>query len=97
MAQSFSRGLAILRRDLSPEPRNGAISSGMTTLDIAGLTPKERLDLIGELWDSLAPEDVRLTPAHEAELARRMATFETDAKAAVPWDDIEAELARRPP
>ena len=36
--------------DLSPEPRNRAISSHMTTLDIAGLTPKERLDLIGELW-----------------------------------------------
>ena len=84
MAQSFSRGLAILRRDLSP---------GMTTLDIAGLTPKERLALIGELWDSLAPEDVPLTPAHEAELARRMATFEADASAAVPWETIEAELA----
>jgi putative addiction module component (TIGR02574 family) len=67
----------------------------MTTLDIAGLTPKERLDLIGELWDSLAPEDVRLTPAHEAELARRMATFEADAGAAVPWETVEAELARK--
>ena len=81
--------------DLSPEPRNRAISSHMTTLDIAGLTPKERLDLIGELWDSLAPEDVRLTPAHEAELSRRMATFEADASAAVPWETIEAELARK--
>ena len=67
----------------------------MTTLDIAGLSPKERLDLIGELWDSLAPGDVRLTPAHEAELARRMATFEADASAAVPWETIEAELARK--
>jgi hypothetical protein len=27
------------------------------TLDIAGLSTKERLDLIGQLWDSLAPED----------------------------------------
>ena len=48
------------------------------TLDIARLTTKERLDLIGELWDSLAPEDVRLTPAQEVELARRMTTFDTD-------------------
>lgn len=68
----------------------------MTTLDIAHLTPKERLDLIGELWDSLTPEDVRLTPAQEAELALRMASFEADASAAVPWETIEAEFARKP-
>ena len=65
----------------------------MTTLDIARLTPKERLDLIGELWDSLVPEDVRLTSAQEAELASRMATFEADASAAVPWETIEAGSA----
>jgi putative addiction module component (TIGR02574 family) len=46
------------------------------TLDIARLTPQERLDLIGELWDSLAAEDVPLTPAQEAELARRAAAFD---------------------
>jgi putative addiction module component (TIGR02574 family) len=66
----------------------------MTTVDIARLTPKERLDLIGELWDSLAPEDVSLTPAQEAELARRMATFEADAEAAAPWDRVEADFER---
>jgi putative addiction module component (TIGR02574 family) len=68
----------------------------MTTLDIARLTPKERLDLIAELWNSLSPEDVRLSPAQEQELARRMATFDADAGTAPPWEDIEAELNRRP-
>jgi len=62
------------------------------TIDIAKLTKKERLDLIGELWDSLAPEDVSLTPAQEAELARRMATFEADLKEAMPWDEVEVEV-----
>ena len=65
------------------------------TLDIAKLTTKERLDLIGELWDSLEPEDVRLTPAQDAELARRMTTFDADSKTAVAWEDIGAELGRR--
>ena len=68
----------------------------MTRLDIAGLTPKERLDLIGELWDSLAPEDFRLTPAHEAELSRRMATFEANASAAVPWETSRPSLLGSP-
>ena len=67
----------------------------MATLDIAQLTPKERLDLIGELWDSLSAKDVRLTPAQDAELARRMASFEADRKDAAPWSEVDAELARR--
>ena len=67
----------------------------MTTIDIAQLTPRERLDLIGELWDSLAPGDVRLTPAQDAELARRMATFEADSETAVSWQRIESDLDGR--
>jgi len=63
--------------------------------DIARLTPEERLELIGRLWDSLESEDVRLTPSQDAELGRRMATFDADAKTAVPWEEIEADLIRR--
>ena len=67
----------------------------MSDLDIARLTPQERLDLIGRLWDSLAPEDVSLTPAQQAELARRMQSFDEDAKAAVSFDIIENGLRSR--
>ena len=69
----------------------------MTTLEITRLSPQERLDLIGALWDSLAPEDVRLTPAQDAELARRMATFDADKQSAVEWETLEAEFERRAP
>jgi putative addiction module component (TIGR02574 family) len=47
-----------------------------TILDIAALSPQERLDLIVDLWDSLSAEGVTLTPEQEAELARRAATLE---------------------
>jgi putative addiction module component (TIGR02574 family) len=67
----------------------------MTTLDISRLTPKERLDLIGELWDSLSAEDVQLTPAQEAELDRRLAGFDEDTRSAIPWEEIDTELGRR--
>jgi len=67
----------------------------MATLDISRLTPKERLDLIGELWDSLSAADIRLTPAQEAELDRRLATFDADRREAIPWEEIDAELDRR--
>ena len=65
------------------------------TLDIERLTIKQRLDLIAELWDSFAPEDANLTPAQDAEPARRMTTFDADAKAAIPWKEIDTELSRR--
>ena len=67
----------------------------MTNLDIARLTPQERLDLIGALWDSLSSDDVALTPAQETELARRMATFDADVLKATPWENIEAEWESR--
>jgi putative addiction module component (TIGR02574 family) len=66
----------------------------MTAIDIARLSPQERLDLIGALWDSLTLEDVSLGAAQEAELARRMATFEADKQSAVAWETLDAELER---
>ena len=67
----------------------------MAVVDIAKMTPREKLELIGELWDSLNPADIVLTPAQEAELARRIETFDTDAKEAKPWDEIKAERHKR--
>jgi putative addiction module component (TIGR02574 family) len=59
------------------------------------LAPKERLDLIGQLWDSLSPSDVQLTQAQEAELDRRLASFDEDARSAIAWEKIDADLGRR--
>ena len=64
----------------------------MATFDIGRLTPQERLDLIGELWDGLSGEDVRLAPVQDAELTRRMASFDAAAKSAT---QVDAELDRR--
>lgn len=70
----------------------------MAPVDIAKMTPRERLDLIGELWDSLTDTDVTLTPAQEAELARRMQIFERehgDLAWAKPYvDEADAEIER---
>jgi putative addiction module component (TIGR02574 family) len=70
-------------------------SEQMATLDISRLSPKERLDLIGELWDSLTAEEVQLTPAQARELDRRIATFAHDAKTAIPWETIDAEFIKQ--
>jgi len=64
-------------------------------IDIDKLTPAERLELIGELWDSLESEDVPLSPAQQAELERRLETLEEDKKHAVSWETLKAELDAR--
>ena len=67
----------------------------MPTLDISRLSPKERLTLIGELWDSLTPEEVQLTVAQEREIERRIATFDDDDKTTAPWESIDGQLFRQ--
>ncbi|AHG92880.1 addiction module component, TIGR02574 family (plasmid) [Gemmatirosa kalamazoonensis] len=62
--------------------------------DIAQLTVAERLELIEELWASLAarPDLLPLTPAQLALVAERRAEQERDPGSAVPWDVVRAEL-----
>jgi len=69
----------------------------LTRSEITRLSPEERLTLIGQLWDSLHDSEVPLPPAQQAELARRMASFEQDRSQAVSWEQFRAELARRCP
>jgi putative addiction module component (TIGR02574 family) len=73
---------------------------GMRTLtaeEIARLSPKERIALIGRLWDSLQEDDVPLPAAQRAELARRLSTLDQDREKAVTWEELRSELAKRCP
>ena len=67
----------------------------MARFDISDLSPQERLDLIGELWDSLDPEKVPLTPAQAAEIDRRLLTLDVDIQNGHDADEVVAELRRR--
>jgi putative addiction module component (TIGR02574 family) len=69
----------------------------MTTIDIESLSPQERLELIGQLWDSLDANDVQLTAAQAAELDRRLETLDEDIKDGQDAGDVLAELRRRYP
>ena len=66
----------------------------ITAEDIDQLSPGERLDLIERLWDSLSDDQVPLYPAVQAELDKRLATYEQDRAAALPWEDVKAHLLR---
>ena len=58
------------------------------------LTAQERVELIGQLWDSLDPATAApITPALASELDRREAEADAEPEAGQPWPEIKTELA----
>ena len=63
--------------------------------DISDLTPSERLQLIQELWDSLAadPDSVPVPPEHLHELNRRLDALESGKmEPGESWDIVSKRL-----
>ena len=65
--------------------------------EILNLGVKERLELIEEIWDSIAahPEAIPLTASQRKELDRRRREHKRDPSRAKPWSQVHSELKRR--
>jgi putative addiction module component (TIGR02574 family) len=63
-------------------------------IDIDKLALEERLQRIGDLWESLRaqPETVHLTSAQKAELDRRLDTLDSGTAEVVTWDEAKRRL-----
>ena len=81
MTGTFAFAILCVMTDLAPE--------------LARLSPRERLDLIGSLWESLDEKDVPVTDAQRAELDRRIVGFDQQGAESIPWDQLRAELRQR--
>jgi len=58
------------------------------------LTVEQRLELIGELWDSI-PDSLDELPVpewHREELECRLAAADADPDAAIPWEQVKRRL-----
>ena len=57
----------------------------------------ERLQLVQDLWDSIAPQsaDVPITPEHREELDRRLAGLDRDPRSGDRWDTVKSRIVRR--
>jgi len=69
----------------------------MPTLDYSHLSPAERLDLIGEIWDSIDADDIPLTADQAAELDRRVAGLDANPEVGHDARDVLAEFRARYP
>ena len=61
-------------------------------IDLAALTPDEKLELIDDLWGSLKPEDFALTSEQHAELDRRLARVDHDGPVGTSWEAVRAKM-----
>lgn len=61
----------------------------LPAIDVDRLSTDERLDLIGQLWDSLgaAASSFPLPPAQREELDQRLDDLEREGPTGVAWDD----------
>ena len=67
----------------------------MGTIDIAKLSPKERLELLEELWDSLSPESIAMTDAQTKELDRRLDELDREGPVGIPWNEVLDRIRNR--
>ena len=59
--------------------------------DITRLTPAERILLVQELWDSLAPsrQSEALTPIQQKEIKRRLAAADRGELTYSSWEEVK--------
>ena len=66
-----------------------------TTAEYLKLSVSERIQLVEDIWDSIAVEAtnaVELPQAQKAELHRRVAAHRADPSTAVPWEQVRSKL-----
>jgi putative addiction module component (TIGR02574 family) len=64
----------------------------MSVLDFSHLSPQQRVELIGELCDSLNEEVLPMSDALKTELDRRIGGFAEQRVLAEPWSEVRAKL-----
>lgn len=67
-------------------------------LFIAQLSPAEKLQLVGELWDQLTDSeaDLTLTPEQEKELRAEREAIRRDPHAGSTWSEVRERIIHRP-
>lgn len=59
------------------------------------LSPRDRLELIAALWDTLSEEDIPVTAEERALLDARLADLEANPGDQSPWPEVKARLEQR--
>jgi putative addiction module component (TIGR02574 family) len=66
--------------------------------DFRKLTIPERIQLVEDIWDSIAtesPDSLELSPSQRLEIRRRLRAHQADPSSSIPWEQVRAELIKR--
>ena len=68
----------------------------ITISDLLELSISERIQLVEDLWDSIAtvPEAVSLTEAQKEELDRRLDAYHKNPDAGSPWESVKERIRK---
>lgn len=68
--------------------------SSVDILEILKLSVAERIQLVEDIWDSIAahPESLPVTEAHKRELDRRLADYQANPKEGKTWEQVRDSL-----
>jgi putative addiction module component (TIGR02574 family) len=59
---------------------------------VSSLSPADRLELIGKVWDTLSHDDIPVTDAERALLDARLADMEAHPDDQSPWPEVKSRL-----
>jgi putative addiction module component (TIGR02574 family) len=64
--------------------------------EILALSVEERLELVQQIWDSIATEldGLPLTEAQRREIDRRLEAYERDPSQVSTWEEVRARIVR---
>lgn len=73
------------------------MGTSLKSLGIDRLSVEERLALVEDIWDSIAPESAALplTDTQRTELDRRIDEHEANPEDVVPWEEVKAAISQR--
>lgn len=65
--------------------------------DILQLSVAERIQLVEDIWDSIAivPDAVTLTEEQNAELERRLEAYQANPSEGISWNDLKTNLQKQ--
>jgi putative addiction module component (TIGR02574 family) len=64
---------------------------------VSSLSPTDRLELIGMVWDTLSSDNLPVTDAERALLDARLADMERNPNDQSSWTEVKARLERLTP
>ena len=65
--------------------------------DVLSLSVSERIQLVKDIWDSIAevPEEVGLTDEQKAEIDRRLAAYRRNPDEGSPWELVRERIRNK--